>query len=92
MKSTQESALYLNHFLVDFTQEYLECAIKAIPVQYDFKPYAYGFQKDSPFLEIFNFYIREMQESGSLQQVLQKYQSQPQLCEDYSGKPLGNYV
>ena len=35
-----------------------------IPIQMNFKPYAYGFQKYSPFLGIFNYYIHEMKEKG----------------------------
>ena len=31
-------------------QEYSDCEIVAIEAKYDFKPYGWGFQKDSPFL------------------------------------------
>ena len=61
----------------------------ALPAKYDFKPIAFGFQKDSPFLPYFNYYLREMREKGSLQQILEKYQPKPQICPDDSGKPLG---
>ena len=54
--------------------------------KYDFKPYAYGFQKDSPFLAMFNYYINEMKEKGSLQQIQAKYEPPPQLCPDYRWK------
>ena len=30
-----------------------------------------------------------MWEKGSLKQILDKYESPPQVCPDYSGKPLG---
>ena len=70
-------------------KQYTECKIIAIPAKYDFKPYAYGFQKDSPFLDLFNFYLKEMREKGSMKQILEKYQPPEQVCPDYSGKPLG---
>ena len=68
---------------------YVDCKILAIPAKYDFKPYAYGFQKDSPFLPLFNYYLKEMKEKGSLKQIQAKYDAQPQVCPDFSGKPLG---
>ena len=61
----------------------------ATPGKYDFKPYAYGFQKDSPFLPLFNYYLNEMKEKGSLKQIQVKYEPPPQVCPDYSGKSLG---
>ena len=61
----------------------------AIPAKYDFKPYAYGFQKDSPYLGLFNHYLKEMREKGALKQILNKYESGAQVCPDESGKPLG---
>ena len=61
----------------------------ATPAKYDFKPYAYGFQKDSPFLPLFNYYLNEMKEKGSLKQIQVKYEPPSQICPDYSGKSLG---
>jgi hypothetical protein len=61
----------------------------ATPENYDFKPYAYGFQKDSPFLPLFDYYLNEMKEKGSLKQIQVKYEPPPQICPDYSGKSLG---
>ncbi len=58
-------------------------------MKYDFKPYAWGFQKDSPLLGLFNFYLKEMREKGALKKILNKYEAQPQVCPDYSGQPLG---
>ena len=60
-----------------------------IPTKYDFKPYAYGFQKDSPYLGLFNHFLKEMREKGSLKQILNKYESGAQVCPDESGKSLG---
>jgi len=61
----------------------------ATPGKYDFKPYAFGFQKDSPFLSLFNYNLNEMKEKGSLKQIQVKYGPPPQICPDYSGKSLG---
>ena len=61
----------------------------ATPGKYKFKPVAYGFQKDSPFLPLFNYNLNKMRERGSLKQIKVKYEPPPQICPDYSGKSLG---
>ena len=59
------------------------------PGKYNVKQLAYGFQKDSPFLPLFDYYLNEMREKGSLKQIQVKYEPPPQICPDYSGKALG---
>ena len=81
-------ALYDNFFAASAFPEYTDCKLIAIPAKYDFKPYAYGFQKDSPFLGVFNHYLKELREKGSLKQILKKYDSGAQVCPDMSGQPL----
>ena len=61
----------------------------ATPGKYNFKPVAYGFQKDSPFLNLFNYNLNKMKEKGSLKQIQDKYEPKPQICPDYNGKSLG---
>jgi hypothetical protein len=50
---------------------------------------AYAFQKDSPYLDLFNYFITQLKESGSYEKISQEYESKPQICPDYSGKSLG---
>ena len=76
-------------FLCRTLDAFINCKIVATPGKYDFKPYAFGFQKDSPFLSLFNYNLNEMKEKGSLKQIQVKYEPQPQICPDYSGKSLG---
>ena len=76
-------------FLCRSFDAYINCKIVATPAKYDFKPYAYGFQKDSPFLPLFNYYLNEMKEKGSLKQIQVKYEPPSQICPDYNGKSLG---
>jgi hypothetical protein len=61
----------------------------AIPSKYDFKPLAYGFQKDSPYLDLFNYMIKEFKVKGTYDKIAVNYESQPQTCPDSSGQPLG---
>ena len=82
-------ALY-HHFQVITTfTEYAECEIIAIPKKYNFKPLAFGFQKDSPYLDIFNYYLREMIEKGVMKQISERYEAPLQVCPDLNGSPLG---
>ena len=50
-------ALYDDFYAASAFPEYADCQLIAIPAKYDFKPIAFGLQKDSPFLEIFNHYF-----------------------------------
>ena len=61
----------------------------ATPGKYNFNPVAYGFQKDSPFLPLFNYNLNKMRERGSLKQIKVKYEPPAQICPDYSGNSLG---
>ena len=70
--------LHVLHFRS--SKEYIACEILAIPAKYDFQPYAYVFQKDSPYLSLFNFYLKKMAEKGTIHQLLKKYEPAPQQC------------
>ena len=77
------------HYLFRTLDAYINCKILATPGKYNVKPLAYGFQKDSPFLPLFDYYLNEMKEKGSMKQIQVKYKPPPQTCPDYSGKSLG---
>ena len=79
----------LLYYLFRVFDAYINCKIVATPAKYDFKPYAYGFQKDSPFLPLFNYYLNVIKEKGNVEQILRKYEPPPQICPNYSGKSLG---
>ena len=68
---------------------YIYCKIVTTQGKYNYEPTAYGFQKDSPFLPLFNYYLNEMKQKGMVKQILGKYEPPPQICPDYSGKSLG---
>jgi len=63
----------ITSFLFSAYPEFANCEIVAIPAKYDYKPYGWGFQKDSPNLEMFNFYLDEMREKGAMKQIFVKY-------------------
>ena len=65
----------LLHFLhFRSSKEYIACEIIATPAKYDFQPYAFVFQKNSPYLPLFNYYLKKMAEKGTLHQLIKKYE------------------
>ena len=68
---------------------YKACDVIAIPAKYNSKHVSYGYQKHSPYQGLFDHYIKEMREKGALKQILNKYETNTQVCPDGSGKPLG---
>ena len=67
---------------------YRECQVIVLAKKYDVKPYTMGFQKDSPYLGLFNYQFKKMKERGVLKETLAK-NTPKQVCPDMNGKPLG---
>lgn len=69
--------------------EYIDCKILIMPGgKFDYKPYALGYQKDSPYAEILDFHINMLRETGTLESIVSSYRGQPQQCEDYRSGQL----
>ena len=66
----------------------MDCKIVVTEGKYFKRPYAWTFQKNSPYLDIFNFYIQELIQKGQWNAIINKYQAQPQVCPDLSGMPI----
>ncbi len=60
-----------------------------LPKKYDPGQVAFGVQKNSPFLKILNYYMRHLIQTGVIKRILETHEIAPQICPDYSGKPLG---
>ena len=51
---------------------------------------AYGFQMNSPYLGLFNYFLKKMEEKGAIAKIHAKYEiHRRQDCPDMGGKPLG---
>ena len=77
--------IYLRNLQIESLPEYDSCEIITIPAKYDQKPNAFAFQKDSPFVKLFNYYLKAMDEKGISHQIEEKYKKLPQTCPDKSG-------
>ena len=81
------NASFSNLCLRVTAQEYLDCEIIALPKKYSNIPMSFGFPKYSPYLEIFNYHIQRLRETGTMSRIFPK--NPPQICADFSGEPLG---
>ena len=61
----------------------------AIPNKMDFRSIAFAFQKHSPYLGLFNHYLKKMMEKGTLKSIFSQFKPPPQFCSDTAGKPIG---
>ena len=77
------------HYLFRANDAFVNCKIVATPGKYNYINIAFGLQKDSPFLPLFNYYLNVMKEKGIFKPIQVKYEPSPQMCPDYSGKSLG---
>ena len=53
-----QKVVYDNYFSIRAFPGYQNCEIVDIPQKYDAKAKAWAFQKDSPYLDLFNYQIR----------------------------------
>jgi hypothetical protein len=75
-------------FLYSAKEEYKSCDIIATKTQYLRVQYAWPFQKYSPYLDIFNFYIKGYKEKGIFDALSNRHQSSSPVCPDPSGMPI----
>ena len=68
--------------------EYKQCLIVATDGNYMKRPIAWIFPKDSPYIDIFNFYFQKFDKTGLWYRILKKYQTAPQNCPDLNGSPI----
>ena len=76
-------------FVNDLLKDFLDCTIVATKGKYFPQPVAWPFPKHSPYLPLFNFYIKELIEKGQWNSIIEKDSfHQGQNCPDLSGKPI----
>ena len=81
-------AYYDNIAAIEQEDAFTKCKIISIPAKYDIKPMTFAFQKDSPYLPLFDNFMLQMEEKGINDQILRKYKPPPQFCPDRSGLPV----
>ena len=81
-------ALFDNYYATTPYDVYAKCQIIDVPVQYFPVQFAYAMQKQSPYFKAFWYQMSKLKENGAFHITEKRYESQPQVCPDYSGNPL----
>ena len=69
-------------------QAFLDCEIVAVPTKYFPRPRSWAFKKDSPYTQLFDFYVRQFIEKGHYKALEAKYQESQQRCQDIGTLPI----
>ena len=85
----ERTALYFIFENIELTEEYKNCEIIALPKIYKKSPVPFTFQKNSPYWQIFNYYLIRMKENSAEMRFDSLYKPIPQFCPDLTGEPLG---
>ena len=67
---------------------YFSCMIVDTGVSFYHEQLAFAMPKKSPYLELFYVNINRLKESGKMQRYKKLYEESPQICPDFSGKPI----
>eukprot|EP00095_Tigriopus_kingsejongensis_P000205 maker-scaffold41_size498431-snap-gene-3.27 protein:Tk00205 transcript:maker-scaffold41_size498431-snap-gene-3.27-mRNA-1 annotation:"hypothetical protein L798_01404" len=84
-----EHVLFDDVLTIRYFQAYQDCRVIQIPQTYLRMPMGFGFQKNSPYLEIFNHEIAKMKENGVFARILEKFDLLPLDCLPKPGRALG---
>ena len=68
---------------------YQKCQALNLPAKFEFIQVAYAFQKYSPYLKLFNYYLKKLEEGGTFYNLKNKYNRLPRVCSSDGGKPIG---
>ena len=79
---------YIHFYFISTYREFTECKIIDTNVPLGRATFAWGFQKHSQYLPVFNYHMKLMNEKGTIQKLFQKYKSSPQVCPDKAGSPI----
>ena len=81
--------IIFNLIFFRFTKEYVNCEVIDVPSKFNINRYAFAFQKDSPYLPIFNYYLKLLDQQGTFHKLKKKYQVLPQNCQGSGGSAIG---
>ena len=82
-------ALYRDYISITSFESYKNCEVLAIPEKNKYTPSGFALQKNSPYLQLFDYYLTEMRDKGMFQKILLKYEPRAQQCPDLNGLPIG---
>ena len=72
-----------------YAEIYQKCEALNFPAKFEFIQVAYAFQKYSPYLKLFNYYLKKLEEGGTFYNLKNKYNRLPRVCSSEGGRPIG---
>ena len=72
-----------------YTEVFQKCNALNLPTKFDFIQVGYAFQKYSPYLNLFNYYLKKLEEGGTFYNLKNKYNRLPRVCSSDGGRPIG---
>ena len=89
--SHPDSTLFISVATAIASEEYMNCELMPLPGEYMTSGVAFGIQKDSPYGEVLNYFMRRLIEGGNVDKLQLKYlRSTALTCkENNSGQPIG---
>ena len=72
-----------------YAEIYQKCEALNFPAKFEFIQVAYAFQKYSPYLKLFNYYLKKLEEGGTFYNLKNKYNRLPRVCSSDGGRPIG---
>ena len=79
---------YIPFYFISFHKEFITCKIINTNIPIQRATFAWGLQKHSPYLPVFNYHMKLMYEQGTIKKLYQKYKPPPQFCPDKGGRPI----
>ena len=89
--SHPDSTLFISVATAIASEEYMNCELMPLPGEYWITYMAFGIQKNSPYGEVLNYFLRRLTEGGSVAKLQLKYLGSAALnCKrSGSGQPIG---
>ena len=72
--------MFSEYYTLAVFDEYIHCKFIQIPGKYDPKDYAIGYQQNSVYAELLDYWIIRMKENGALDSLKTKYRLDAQEC------------
>ena len=81
-------AVYSDAKAMKSLDAYKNCSVIDTGVYFFPGTITFAMPKNSPYFALFQYHLGQLREIGLLKQYHDEYEDEPQLCEEYSGKPI----
>ena len=90
LMKNSKNAMFSEFYTLSVFEEYISCKFIAIPGKYDPKDYAIGYQLNSAYAGLFDYWITRMRENGVLDLLKTEYRKTSQECPNLRSDGIQN--